>query len=601
MVSVDRRTVDQLLLALGFLALAVGVTVAYRAPASRYELSVYASTPTGYWVGVGLSVTLATIVMVRRNGRLPVGLGLGLGAGGVLAVLSLPIIRNYFFYGPGDSMSHLGWTAEIARGSIAPHQLLYPGLHLLTTFIEAIIGYPLMRSMLYVPMVILPLLFIVFTILSVRHIAGTGLATVVGGLVGMLFLPINLVSVHPVPHPSSQAILLLPFVVFVLLLYLGDTSRRRSLIVPVGVLLIVLLTAYVFFHPQESLSVIALLAGIAVVQAVFRRWGGQLSDVVHRSVYVPFTAAIAVFLIWIPSHPRAMARIETIVRDILSLQIAIFTETQSRGSSLVSLGGSFEELFLKLFLVSTVFLLIGGVLTIRSLTGRSDRSAEGRTLILYIALGSIPVGGLMGLLFLIEQGDHYFRFLGFLMVLFGVLGAVAIVDGVRWWARRRSGSSIAAILVVAFVVMLTLQGMALHPSPYIYQPSRHVTHASVSGYSIAFDHADPETTFMGVRNGPRRYVDAIYGRHTAENEIEFRGYREGVTREVFNTNLSTHYDEPRFLSMTTYQYRTEVDLYRGLRYEARAFERLEREPTVGKVHDNGDFELYRVSNVTTRS
>ena len=83
-------TLSKVLLTFGFVTLAVGVAVAYTAPASNYELSAYTATPTLFWVGIAVATLVAIDVsMFGRTGRVRV-LALFLGGFRIDAQIGIP-------------------------------------------------------------------------------------------------------------------------------------------------------------------------------------------------------------------------------------------------------------------------------------------------------------------------------------------------------------------------------------------------------------------------------------------------------------------------------------------------------------------------------
>ena len=112
--------VQKIALAVGYLALAGAVLYAYGAPTTGYEISIYTqATPIGFWLGVAVAVAIAVgVTLYAPEGYLSLA-GLALAGGAVLALAGLPILRNYFFYGTGDAMTHLGWTKDLYGGVLS--------------------------------------------------------------------------------------------------------------------------------------------------------------------------------------------------------------------------------------------------------------------------------------------------------------------------------------------------------------------------------------------------------------------------------------------------------------------------------------------------
>jgi hypothetical protein len=591
-----QTTVLKALLAVGFLAFVGALAFAYSRPATGYEISIYQSTPTGFWIGtviagiIGLTVTFAPPTSRRLQ-----SLGLALVTAVAMSVFALPLIRSYFFYGAGDSMTHLGWAEGLSSGSLGAFGFIYPVVHMMSLFLSDLSGFELTYTLQFVPLVVFPLICIVSTMLCVQYLTDSKWAMPVGLGAGLLLLPINHLSIHLMAHPSSQAILFLPFVLYLVFRFVNDPSDRFAFATPSGIALAVTCIAIVFIHPQEAMSLIALLGAIAAVQFGYKRFRPTDRIAQHRPLYAHTILTFLVFASWVPQHERPVGRIQFVIQQFRQVGVSAGAEqTETQASSLAALGGSIEGIFVKLLLVTLIICLFAAAVMAANLFGKLSDRTPGRTaLVTYLTVGLVPLGGLFLVVFIADQGDHYFRFMGFMMVSVTILGAVAISKLASRFEANVSRSTVATGLVVMFTVMVAMQGLAMHPSPYYYQANNQVTESSMEGYSFAFEHNVEDTTFRSLRGGSVRYLQAHYGRPTASQvgipQSEVRG-------EVFNTNLSTHYDDDQYLGIRDSNYEREVGLYDGLRYTDQGFRSLETESNIYRVQDNGGFRLYLIRN-----
>ncbi|WP_248516614.1 hypothetical protein [Salinarchaeum laminariae] len=587
-----RGTAQKLALAVGFLALAVGIAAAYRSPTTGYEQSIYRATPFAYWAAIGVATLIGGWVAVTASRRRRDAAHL-LVAIAVISVLALPAIRGYYFYGAGDSLTHLGWAKEMDRGSWGPLQSLYPGVHLGGIIFGHVAGVELRRALVVLPLTVFPLAFVTFVSLTVSVVSDRPWAATIGLLSGLLFVPINGLTIHPMAHPSSQAIMLVPFVIYLMIRYLTAEVAARSLFSASSVAFGFAAVALVFYHPQETMDLVAMLLAIALVQYCYRRWNPTHPIASHHSIRAHTLVVGLAFLVWTFRHPRARGRTEYVISGLLGEGPQTVQQAGTWSSSLQAVGGSVELLFLKLFAVTVVFGVIAGLLALR--TFRSGTSPTTRdALVTYLVAGLIPPGLLMAFVFVADQGDHYFRFLGFLAVPITILGAVAIAESVESLGVRSSGRTVAIALCTLFAVMLVVQAAGFHQSPYMYKSNQQVTDGSIEGYETTFDYRQGDTVVLGIRGGPRRYVDAIYGTHAADRSASLSA-TGGVRGPVFNANLTTAYESDRYLTIDDGDYQREVDLYKGLRYSEAGFERLERDAAISRVISNGDLEVYRVA------
>ncbi len=580
------------LLILGFLAHLIATIVAATSPATGYELSIFRSTPMTYWVGIGQALAVALIVGLYGERRLRDG-AIVLATLSGLSVVALPVIRGYYFQGAADSLTHLGYAKLIGAGTISPADLLYPGTHVVALFFDAGGGVDLPLAMQYMVLLFVGV-YLAFVPLAVRGIANHGVAVVAGVFAALLLLPINQIGTHPSAHPTSQAVLFLPLVLYLLFNYLTSEVGARTLSVSaVGTLLALSLAAVVFIHPQEAMDVLLVLGAIAAVQFVVRRRRASHPIAAHRPVYGQTLFLVAVFLAWTSRHEVVRRWVERTVTSVLAGGAGA-AEVSTRVSVLPQVGGSIEELFLKLFVVGLVFSAAAGILLLASVAGWLDDAFPHRNaLVKYLAAALVPLFALFAVVFVADLGDHYFRFLGAIMVFVTVLGAVAFAVGLPHLFNRRTRGTARRLAVLSFLLLLPLSMATVHPSPYIYQPSDQVTEMEVTGYEAALEHRDPSIEFLAVRDSAPRYVDAIVG-----PDEPVPGEFDGVNETAFRGDLLGADDDARYLSVTDRDLEREIVLYGGFRYPRSGFQSLESTPGVDKVQTNGGFRLYLLDNAT---
>lgn len=603
-----------LALIVGYLGLLAGIRAAHDSPASGYELSIYAATPPVTWLGLGFALVVGIVVVLATpDATRGFDAGRLLTASAALAVLTLPIVRGYEFYGLGDALSHVGWSREFATGALSPGDLLYPGLHSLTVATSGVAGVPLTQANLYVVLLLFPLVFLLFVPLTAAVVTGSRRALGLGLLVAVLFTPINNVSIHPNAHPASQTILFVPFVLYLVLRYVthgrsgsdGAPTTTRATTrsgmraeAPIGldgtafgVVLGLTSIAVVLFHPQQALNVALCLSAVTALQLGASRWSANDALTAHRPLHLQTAIAIGAFLVWAPRFERARGAVVHTVETILG-QGPTTGVVSAKSASLTAIGGSVPVLFLKLFLPALVCSILAGALVLHVYrNGLAD--PESTALVGYLTMVLAPMLGVFLVVLAADSGDMYFRYQGFIMVPVAILAAVALVHVCRWLdARTRPG--VAPVPVIVLFLLLVPAGLvAVHSSPYMHQPTPHAAQDQLAGYDAAFGHRAEDVAFTGLRAGPRRYVDFHYGTQQARTTLDFPGYRAGIDEAVFrNASYRDAYEEDRYLAITRSTRERELGVYRGFRYPASGFDALERTPGVNRVRSNDGFTLY---------
>ncbi|UIP01533.1 hypothetical protein Hbl1158_15465 (plasmid) [Halobaculum sp. CBA1158] len=627
-------------LLVGYLGLFAAILVARSAPATGYELSVYAATPTATWIGLGvaaaagLCVAFATTPADRFHGGAP----LLVGATGVV-VSAMPTLRGYRYYGAGDGLTHLGWAREMAAGAISPTEVLYPGIHSTAVAFSAVMGVPLTRSMQYVVLLAFPLVFLLTVPLAVRVVTDARRAYAVAVAAAALFVPINNISVHPTAHPTSQAILLVPAAAYLALSYVldpaadaleattnadagdadasaeastdpdaDDPSTPRTVtdgggsvgVTGVGVLLALVSAAFVLVHPQQALNLALVFLAVALLQAALRRRDADSSIASHRWLGVQTGVLVGFFLLWTPRFERARDTVAFTLGSILGGDASAGTVVAAKATSLTALGGSLPSLFFRLFVAGTALSVVAGGLVLATLAGRV---ADDRTdaAVRYLATALVPLAGVFLVVFAIGAGDMYFRYQGFMMAFVTVLGAAGLALAADRIDRSLPTGAGPAVVLAVLLVLAPIAAVGYHASPFMYQPTPHVTGSQLDGHAAAFEHREPGVPFTGLRGGPRRYVDAYYGTEFARGDLEFPGYDSGINDTTFTgARYAGEFDETRYVAITESSRQRETALYDGFRYPERGFRELETTPTVNRVQSSDGLRVYyvRATNAT---
>lgn len=591
----------------GFALLAWAILAAHTTPADGYEVSIYAATTAAFWIGVGLALVVA-LLTVSYAQRPPVtSLGLLLGGGAVVAIVSLPIIRGYHFYGLADSLTHLGWTRSIALGQLSAFELLYPGSHLQSVLIAAVGGIPATRAMMLVVVASL-LAFLVFLPLTVRTLVPYPLAVSIAAFSGFLLLPLNMVGTHRMFHPFTLATLLFPLVLYLMFKHANGDTDRTGLTSAAGWVLPTATAAILFIHPQTALNVIIFFGTIAAVQLGYRRYRPNHRISQTRPIYGQTAFLVVLFFAWSLQFWQTYSLLTGLGKAVVSTvlgagQIGAVVSQETQNAPRV--GASVAELFVKLFLVSAVYVVIAAGLVGAKLLGSiRDRHPDRHVAIAYFTFSAFTLGPFFLAHYLGSISHYFFRHLGFAMVVVTVLGAIAIHS-----VQRPLGGTARSLLrpigVVAIGMLLVLSLIAVYPSPYVFRHNHHAPDRLMEGYESTFAYqpnvpADsPEAVwFVGIQGGPGRYVEALNA-----GEIEYRGevnnssMHGGIVSNVANRS-GPDVDRDFYLPITAPGRAREVQAYRGFRYSRADFEAIDNQPGVHRVHANGGFTLYYIDTST---
>jgi hypothetical protein len=565
-------------LAVGYLALGLGILAAYRSPAEGYELSVYTATPLAFWFPLMVVAVVSVSVALYDRRYLP--LAVLLGGLGAAAVAGLPLIRGYHFYGRADSLIHLGWTRSINVGN-SPLRLFYPGSHVIAVSVSKVAGIQITRAMMLVVWLFV-LLFFMAVSLCVWFLVPDRRAFTAGAFSAFLLLPVTNISTYLHFHTYSMTMLFVPFVLYFLFTHLIDGEPREGIVrrvgdgggvvnqhsagfgsdighavgsfktVPTSFFLPLASVALVLFHPQVALNVMILFGGITITQHLFRRYRPTHQIAGYRLLTFQTAFLLLIFAVWVTTHDWQFIRTaESLIESMANFLAGTGSTTprvESHADSAETIGTSIWELFVKLFGVAAVYALLAAGVVLgrvsgllgRLNTGQSFRSTPdtARDVITLMFAGILALIPFFAVHLVGSISTYLFRQVGFLMMLATIFGAV----GVRYllWGdshgsdrgsqpmgtRAKSvqeglaafvpgGQS--AVTVVVVLLLLSLSLATAFPSPFIYLAGSHVTEGEMDGYEQAFasQSLGSPVWFGGVRTTSERYEIALYGAESA--------------------------------------------------------------------------------------
>ena len=588
----SRSTIgESSLLSIGFLALTGAVLAAHSAPATGYELSLYTSTPLSFWALFGCAMSISLLVSLEATTDWYRRLALGLGGGASMAFIGLPVLRGYRFYGAGDALTHLGWVRGIRAGNLQPTELFYPGLHTLSTFIGVTFDIDLTQATL-LAIVLFSALFVLFVSLSTALVFESRYSTIVGAFSALLFLPITNMSMFIVAHPMSQAVLFSAVVIYLLLRYLRSQISLFSSSA-IGAILTLTSVGLTIYHPQLAAHMVVVFLGIAMLQYLARwRWTDH-PIASHRPIYGQTVILAAAFLLWISNHGFFADVITFAFSNVIQYFVgsgpaAAGGSVGSQSGSLQEIGASVGELFLKMFGMNTLYIVLTGLLFLYLLF-KSDAELVTKTngLVSYFVVSLVGLTGLFGLYFFGNVSEMYFRVFGLMMAFITITGAVAISYGMTHVSKNRPTPIFHSFSVTVFLVLLFVSLLTVFPSPYMYNASPHVTEMSMSGHETAFENRAENVSFIGIRAGPNRYLDATRAQRTATD-----GHDGSITGSEIEDDISDQYNTSRYLTVTRNDYEREVSAYQELRYSRDQLASISSQQGVNRVQSNGEFNLY---------
>ncbi|KOX92476.1 hypothetical protein AMS69_14085 [Haloarcula rubripromontorii] len=576
------------LLGTGLLILAVAVVSAVPS-ATKYEISIYGALPSYFWVSIVGALFVGGLVILLSAAE-PADTtwqpALALMILSNLVLFLMPFLRGYQMYGREDPMSHLGYIRDfVVTGEIGAN--IYPPAHVLAVTVSDATGLDWMT----VVMVLSP----VFSLLYYGAMFYL-LRTVFDSRREMLFgIPFVMLPVLRFAHlgfrPFALSIMLIPFSLY--LLFKSDQSATPA----TRTAFVIVLFAQTFYHPLTALFVIGvfvLYRGSNHVPSM----GGPFPTTKNL-----FSISVALFAVWYTQYAGILLRFKRIYTTLFGVDqgeppVAAYQQTIQESSPAL-----IDILRVILFKYGVEFMLFGLGFTFT--VAAAALVWKGRyvpTPHLGMFTGTVVVFSFGGLLFLVSDlivpPNRPFQI--------AKIGAIVLVGQllyVGWikidWSERRIGRTVGfwPTAVVVLLLLASLSTFSVYKSPLSSERNPQVTEMELEGSAWLMGHGEATENLDRFGITFHRHHDYRNGVQTSDN------FDEGTPPSHFNYTtrqyLGSSYDSDHYLTITRKGRITYPELFPGYRdrwrYTPGDFDQLERDQTVNRLYDNGDYTQYLVN------
>jgi len=572
----------------------VAVVLFLTPPASGYEFSVYDGYPLAFWLLVLTALLAGQLVVVRafhREEASPLLWRLGLGT--VVAtealLFALPYFRGYPVYGRADVLVHVGFVRSTTDlGTLVPGDI-YPNIHLLTATLSHATGVdPL--SVINAVAVVVPVFSVFAWYALVRRLYDNERA-----LLSVPFVTLFVgASAYTNPSPYVQSALLVPFLLY---LFVREHQTRT---LAVRAALVVAVVGVTIYHPLTTLFSLVGLSAYVLVAAV--RGGDDATPAGLNTVGNSTTLHLmaGVFVSWYYSTWTVRNKTENALRPLLgraggqsdlNKYTSTVEETSPKLVDLVTVAVADYGLTVIITGVVGLFLLVVGY---RRLTGADWPGKYER----WFALSALAFGAVSLVFLLVDLPTGFGRPLLFIRV-FGVLLVGPLFYYLYQVSERRR--LVTGCLCALLFLYATFGLVTLYHSPMKSQPSHQVTDAELDGTEWFFEHRELNSEIIqhGIDTGD--FGHAYHGVNKSEPRQYLPPRSEPPDHYGYDRNLTlgSSYEGDRYLVVVPAGREFYPEMYPDYRdqwrYEPADFERLERDPTVNRVYDNGEVDFYRVA------
>ena len=577
--------------------LAAALLIAHNAPATGYELSIYASTPVLVWVflilacagGVFLILHQVTTEHNERSRIWLVGFLVLLLAH--VSLLYVPYVRGYVSW-QGDNISHWGQIKDIVSTGHFAEGNAYPVTHTLLAQVVSVTGLPL-STVADLSTCFLSVGFVLSTyLLATAVLPHKGQHLLVAALAAAVM---PFVGYHVLLMPNGWSIMLFPLLLFAVL-------KCDSWVYLVVALILIVL--YPFFHPLSSLMAAGALVAIDLLwfglRHVFRSARRAGSKRVLRPILALAIIELAILLPWVISFRRFDSNLR-----VLWDQITSGSGTNAIGGMGESLnkvnvhGLGFLLLLIKMYGVSLILIgtaIIGGFLLIRRL--RSDATDAKYLGLLALLVLMLLFGSLY---FLYNVGTPGLYAIGGERLLSYTLMPTVVLSGFALYhlvARFGHGLRVAAAVLCTIMLAAVLSMLALYESPYRLRPNIQITQMDMTGIGWLVETKDRSLGTTYILTSMDRFADALLGMNEANRREDASPYAS-VTADHFGygdyATLGEQYLEDTYLAIPASDTIIYDTVWKEVgRFSQDDFARLQEDSTVVKLYANGESDVYLI-------
>lgn len=574
-------------------------------PANGYEISIYQVYPWYMWYFMIISIFIGQIVIITNAisknklwlyGIIPIILN-------SIILFFMPFVRGYTIFGRWDELVHLGYLISIINtGHIGV--LFYPALHILTVIIHYTTTIPLNYLITIIPAFFSLFLILVLYVLS-REISNNNNKLML--LLIFVFSTALLYGHESTTFaPSSQAFVLLPFILF---LYFKSRNEKNSLVY--RILLVLSSISLVFFHPETTiflittLMVMELLIRINLIIKIDSDNSKSKLKLIGNNTINIILILFITFFFWYFSVTNGLT---------INLQIVLNWLLYNSGRPDAALYSSLLSKYnIQLFDLIKFILYSYGQVIILSLiallfsfyTIRKLMKGTQKLNINYVFFS------LLTLLFSFLSIIFFFNdfIIGYSRVFRYLILFTSILTGIAFYELIKKSNNNASILkkhsknIALYSTLFLITFFAIfnfYWSPIIKKENQQVSKQEITGMNWIFDNRNitfPTTEIGGISY--MRMYDATYG--TLSNQINIQDNANVTDHFGYNQGrlLGSFYPNNTYLFISTLDrisYPTFYPNYEQYwKFTPSDFENLDNDPTVSKIYDNHDMNIYLIN------
>jgi len=578
-----------------FVLISLSSLIAYTNPTRGYELSIYESTSYIVWIFLIISIAGGVTIIVHQAYTKEYKSSNFWLVGLLILILSriillyIPFIRGYYTWN-GDNVTHIGYVKDILFTGYISSSNSYPITHILLAELISISGAPVELIVNHSTALFSALYVISIYLLATAVSPGKDVQLLsVAAIGGVLF---NAYDVYLMPNGWS--ILYIPLVFFLFfksLVKKGPAIEYKSL-------LAVTLILFPFFHPLSSTMLIVMLLTVGITQYLIYFINYKKMPLRNILYFPPINSLLIVliiFLPWILSFKTFHANLRGLFNAFTTGQGPDAIAQMGGQLNKINIHGfDFVNLTLKIMGDDIIFLILSIITIIILFKNQEERKNNN---VLIILLGITFIIGVMysAYLFNIIPGLNNIgapRLIAYLVIFTPVSAGFALKHLIR------KKSYIYVVICIAIIQAASITSIfSLYASPYVLQPNIQVTQMDMYGAKWFLDYKNTDIKSAEIMSPVNRFADAILGTDKRPDIMRASQIPDHFNYTV-NNRLGESYTTDKYAFITQIDRQIYDTVWKEVgRFHKEDFERLENDPSAGKLYSNGEANVWYIQGI----
>jgi hypothetical protein len=584
------------LIGVGFILLSL-IIILITPSAANYEFSIYDAYPLIFWLALFAAIVTGSVILLingvfkeQDKSKWIWGILIIFLANSIL--LFMPLIRGYLNFGSGDVLTHIGWMKDIIRTGYVSSSNMYPIDHILGVILNFFTGLSFQEITM-----IIPALFSLFFIVSFYLLSTVIFSKQSERLLLVLFASILMFgNLNMAFAPNAQAFMVLPFLLY--LLFKSNTFEGDQIF---SILLIIICTTLVFFHPLVTLISISIFILLKIPSLISKKL--DITGAFNKNLNKLIFLLIVLFSSW-TSYLYVLAKTAQPIFETITGSSEYTTEFQSYSNILgevhvdisylvrliISIYG--QEIILGILSLICAFYLLLKVI-------RGEKISN----ISLIALISFLTLFIISIFMFFINGIFGFNRIYYCAMIFSII----LIPSMWFMMNSDFKTNIILTRIVLLAVLAAIVWISmfnLYFSPITKQVNQQVTKSEYFGMITFYKYRDESYQILEYGLSQDRMYDAIYGRDYPRTNVVFSASDSLMPPDHFGYNmtssLGSFYNEPHYFLLTNagkfYYPNIYPEFPQKWRFDANDFERLKTDVSVQQIYDNGNLDIRLIYN-----